>query len=393
MNRQGLIVRRARAIATAVLQWYRFVSLGRMAHVVIRRPLLALTLCVSVSGCLYWVAIASDRYVSEARIVVQRTDIAGAQGTDLLGGLLGGGGPGRNDQMLLREHLLSLDMTARLEADLGLAGHYSQSSADFLSRMWWREAPLEWLHRHFLSRVRVEFDEYSGVLSIQVQAYSPQMAQAIARLLVSEGERFMNRMAHDLAQAQVDFLQGQVARTQARMLDARSTVLSYQNAQGLISPRGTAENVGAVISRLEGQRSELNVQRAALTAYLVADHSQVVQLTQQIAALDRQIQQEQARLASPRGASLNQKIEQFQRLEAEAVFANDLYRASLTALEKGQIDANRTVKKVSVLQAANLPQYPLEPRRLYNATVFVVLAALAAGTLHLILAIVRDHRD
>ena len=150
---------------------------------------------------------------------------------------------------------------------------------------------------------------------------------------------------------------------------------------------------GAVIARLEGQRSDLNVQRAALSAYLVSDHPQVVQLNQQIAALDRQIQQEQARLASPRGGTLNQKMEEFQRLEAEAAFAQDLYRASLTALEKGQVDANRTVKKVSVLQAPNLPQYPLEPRRLYNAGVFVVLLALTAAILQLIVAIVRDHRD
>lgn len=392
-GRATLLYRRARAIVLALLQLCRTASVTGMLAAVRRQPILVIATAASALGCLYWLVIASDRYVSEARIVVQRTDLLGPQGTDLLGGLLGGGAPGRSDQMLLREHLLSLDMTARLNASLQLADHYSQSSTDFVSRMWWRDAPIEWLHRHFLNRARVEFDEYTGVLSIQVQAYSPEVAQKITRFLVREGETFMNQMAHSLAQAQVDFLQAQVVRTQARMQVARSDVLAFQNAQGLISPKGTADSLGAVVARLEAQRSDLHVQRSALSAYLVADHPQLVQLNQQIAALERQIQQDQARLATPRGGTLNQKVEEFQRLEAEATFAQDLYRTSLASLERGQIDANRTVKKVSVLQAANLPQYPLEPRRLHNATVFVVLTALTAGILQLIAAIVRDHRD
>ena len=43
--------------------------------------------------------------------------------------------------------------------------------------------------------------------------------------------------------------------------------------------------------------------------------------------------------------------------------------------------------------SATLPEYPLRPRRLYNIATFLIGALLLAGLIHLLVAIVRDHRD
>ncbi len=344
-------------------------------------------------GSVYWLFVASDRYVSQAHVVVQRTDLPSVQGADILGGLLGGSAPGRADQLLLRSHLTSVDMLRLIDASINLRAHYGSDKVDFLSRMWWKDAPLEWLHRHFRNRTSVEFDEYTGVLTIEVQAYDPGTAHAISTFLVQRGERFMNVMANQLAQAQVAFLQGQVTQMHERAIKARQTVLSFQDSKGLISPAGTAEAIAGVVSRLEAQKSELQTQRATLQSYLVADHPNVVMLTQQLAAVEQQIATERARLAAPGGKTLNRTVEQYQRLEAEASFAQDMYKAALSALEKGQVEAHRMVKKVSVLQAPTRPEYAVAPQRLYNTALFILVALMTAGILQLLLAIVRDHKD
>lgn len=116
-------------------------------------------------------------------------------------------------------------------------------------------------------------------------------------------------------------------------------------------------------------------------------------MNQQIAALDGQITQEQAKLAAPGGKTLNRTLEEFQRLEMDANFTQDLYKTALTALEQGRIEAARTIKQVSVIQSPTEPQYPLEPRRIYNTVVFLLVALLLAGVVHLLAAIVRDHKD
>jgi capsular polysaccharide transport system permease protein len=86
-------------------------------------------------------------------------------------------------------------------------------------------------------------------------------------------------------------------------------------------------------------------------------------------------------------------VEEYQRLEMAAGFAHDIYKTALVALEKGRVEATRNLKKVSVVQNPTLPQQPLEPRRLYNIIVSVLVTLLVAGIVHLLAAIVRDHKD
>jgi len=358
-----------------------------------RRRIIGVALIASLVAALYWIVIASDRYVSDAHVIIQRTDLPGGQGMDFSSLLAGVGNGSRADQLLLRDHLLSIDMLRKLDEALDLRAHYSDSGRDPLSRMWFQDASIEWFHRHYLQRVQVEFDDYAGVLVIKAQAYDPKMAQRISAMLVQEGERFMNQLAHQLAQAQVSFLEQQVVQMNDRVLQTRRAVLDFQNKKGLVSPQATAESIAAIVARLEAQRADLQTQRAGLQAYLVPDHPNIVMLNQQIAAVERQISQEQAKLAAPAGRTLNRTVEEFQRLELEAAFAQDVYKTALAALEKGRIEATRTIKKVSVLQAPTLAEYPLEPRRYYNTLVFLLVAMLLAGIAHLLVAIVRDHTD
>lgn len=356
-----------------------------------RSPGLAAVAIAILLAALYWGFIASDRYVSEARVVINRTDLASGPSMDFASLIIGGGG--NHDQLLLRDHLLSVDMLEKLDKKLNLREHYSDSGRDPISRLGSADVEQEWFHEHYLKRVLVRHDETAGVLVIRAQAYTPKMANAIARMLVEEGELYMNEMAHRLAREQVAFLEKQVALMGDRVLQARQAVVSYQNSKGLVSPQGTVESLSAIVGRLEGLLSEQQARREAMLGYLSPTAPDIVQVNFQIEALEKQIAQEQARLASPKGKSLNRAMEEFQRMQLEAEFAQDIYRTSLVALEKGRVEATRTLKKVSVLQSPTLPQYPLEPRRLYNFTVFVLATLLLAGITHLIVTIIRDHKD
>ena len=364
----------------------------RIQQTLLRRPMVSTAIIASLLAAVYWLAIASDRFVSESHVIIQRTDLPGGQTVDFAS-LLGGASGNRGDQLLLRDYLLSVDMLQKLDATLQLRAHYSDTSHDPLARMWSQDLSMEWFHKYYLSRVSVELDEFAGVLVIKAQGFDSKMAHAITTQLVQEGERFMNGMAHSLAQGQVAFLEGQVTQMNQRALQARQAVLRYQNKAGLVSPQATAENIAGIVAKLQAQRSELQTQRGAAQAYLVPNHPTIVQLSQQIAAIDKQMDQEQAKLASPSGKPLNRTVEEFQRLEMEAAFAQDIYKTGLIALEKGRIEATRMIKKVSVLQAPTVPEYALEPRRFYNTLVFTLVALLLAGVVHLLAAIVRDHKD
>lgn len=348
-------------------------------------------LSVLLSG-VYWLLIASDRYVSEARVVLARSDLSSGQAMDfasLIGGATGGN---RSDQLQLRDHLRSIDMLKKLDAQLKLREHYS-SQGDWLLRLWQADAPIERFHQHFQQRVSVELDEFAGVLVISAQAYTPAVAQAISATLLSEGERYMNGLGNALAQEQVKFLEQQVSDLSGRVKTTRAALLAYQNAKGLVSPQSTAENVAAIVGRLEARLAELQTRRTGLLSFLQPGAAQLAEVNAQINAVETQLTRENARLAAPRGSTLNKAVEEFQRLQMDAEFAQNVLNSALVSLERGRVDATRTLKKVQVMQSANLPEYPLRPRRLYNATVYALAALLLAGVLQLLLAIVRDHQD
>jgi len=366
---------------------------SRLLSMVRQHSLLSGAFIAALLAVLYWGVIASDRYISEAHVIIQSTDMAGGQSSGIAG-MLGKSGIGiPTEQLLLRDYLLSVDMLKKLDAKLDLRSHYSDPTHDLLSRLWFKDASLEEFYDYCRSRITVELDDYAGVLVIKAQGYDPGTAHAIATFLVDEGEQFMDGLARSLAQEQVDFLSKDIEKIRANTLKAREALLIFQNKHSLVSPQGTTENIAGTINRMETQLNDLQTSRAAMLGYLMPDSANIGELNLQIAALEKQIVHEKARLTSPGGKTLNSTVEAYQRLEMNAQFAQDIYKAALTALEQGRIEASRTLKKMSILQAPTLPEYALEPRRLYNSVVFIMLILILAGIAHLLAAIIRDHKD
>ena len=355
------------------------------------RRLFFAAIAATVLAAIYWSVIASDRYVSEAHVVVDRTDVGSASALNF--GAILTGSTGSQDLLLLRDHLLSIDMLNKLDEKLNLRAHFSDESRDALSRMWARDTELERFHEYYLSRVSAELDDFSGVLKIRVQAFTPAFAQAVSRELVAEGERFMNEIAHRLAREQVVFIEDQVQKMGERVMKARSEVVQFQNVKGLVSPQGTIETLAAITAKIEGQLAELKAKKQAMLGYLSPDAADVAQVDFQIKALEKQKADEELKLTSTKGKALNRVVEEFQRLQLEAEFAQDVYRTALVALEKGRVEATRTLKKLTIVQSPSLPEYPLAPRRIYNVVVFALGALLIAGIAHLLGAIIRDHKD
>ncbi len=350
-----------------------------------------LALCACLLATVYWAAIASDLYISEARVVVERSDGVGSGAPDFSSLLIGNSAP--QDLLLLREYLLSTDMLAKLDARLKLRAHYADRHRDPLSRMWPQDASMERFHDYYLRRISVEYDDFSRMLVINAEAYSPAMAKALTADLVSEGERFMNDMTHRIAGEQVVYIERQVHDLGERLNGARQALLAYQNANGLVSARGEVETLSTVVAAAEGNLAQLNVKRNALTEIFTPQSPAIRQLDAEIAAVQDQIAVQRKRMVSAQGSGLNRVAEEQERLQAAAAFALDIYKTALGALERARIEATRKLKNVAVVQSPTLPEYPLRPRRLYNIAVFIFATLMLAAAVHLLSAIIEDHRD
>lgn len=339
----------------------------------------------------YQLMIASDRYVSSANVVLETPQIAMANFD--VSSLLSGTGAASSDMLLLRDHLLSVDMLEKVDAELNFRGHYAQPDVDWFSRLRAVDVPIEALHEYYRKRVSVELDAYAQVLRVHVQAFTPEMAHAIASLLLREGEAHMNRMGQRLAEEQVRFLDRQVNEHYGRFEAARKKVLEYQNIHGLVSPEATVESISQIIGSMEGELAKMKAERSALASFQRESAPELVKIEAAIRSMEEQIVAERRRLAQSSGGALNAVTAEYQTLEMRARFAEESYSAVLAALETTRIEAARKLKQVSVLQTPTRPEYPIEPDRFYNVAVFSIIALFIGLIVQMLLLIIEDHRD
>lgn len=357
-----------------------------------RNKIVLFIIFLNVLFCFYWIFVASNRYVTTAHLQVNNTDLRSSN-VDILSMFSGQAASNRTDLMMLKDYLLSEPTLIKLDAMLHLRNHYSDPSIDAISRMWRIDNELEWFYRYYLSRVQIDLDEFSGLLIIKAEGFTPEISKKIVDFLVIEGELFLNSSAHRLAQSQVEFLEEQVDKIGLRAIHARQAVLDFQNKKNLVSPQATTESLQVIINSLDAKLNELQIERNALEAYLLPGHASLLLVSQQIKAVELQIAEQKARLTSPKGKTLNQVVEEMQRLQAQAIFAEEIYKSALRTLEQGRLETLRTIKMVTLARAPVIPEYPMEPRRFYNSLLSIILSWMLGGILLLVVAVVKDHRE
>ena len=361
-----------------------------LSRFVKKAPQWALALIAILLVSFYWFVIAEERYVSRATVVLESPQVATPEIS--LSAIMGGGGGSTQDLLLLREHLLSVDMLRRLDKDLNIREHYTEHG-DIFAKLGDHDAPIENLHKYYLRRVKVELDEYAGVLNIHVEAYTPEFAHKMTTLLLEAGENHMNEMGHRLADEQVHFLERQMVRLDERFSETRQALLEYQNEYGLVSPTDTVASINQVVATLEADLARYQAQRNALASYQSSQSPELRSIERNIAALRDQIIEQRDRIAQASGDSLNSVSAEYETLELQAQFAQETYSSALAALENTRLEAARQLKQVSVLQSPLMPEYPTKPDRLYNSSVFAIITIFLAFILSMLIMIIKDHRD
>jgi len=358
---------------------------------IFRQPLWALAFLAILLVTSYWALWATDKYVSEANVVLDSPQLAAP--TLSFESLFAGSGSRSADMLLLRDYLLSVDMLRDLDEAVSFRKHYSNKKIDYFSRLYDEHAFVEEVHEYYLDTISVELDDYAQVLRVKVQAYTPEMANKISEFLLRKGEEQMNSLGKRLADEQVRFLEEQVEVLSKRFEDTRKELLKYQNEQGLVSPTGTVESISAVVASLEGQLTELKAKKTTLISFQSNTSPEVVRITTEIGALKEQIELEKAKMAQASGGALNVISSEYQTLELKAQFAQESYSAALAALENTRIEAARKLKQVSILQEPTLPEYPIKPERLHNSIMFAVVVILLTLIAQMVIMIVKEHQD
>ena len=336
----------------------------------------------------YYIGFASDRFVSEASFMVEKNDGGQAvSGFSLLGITPQTG----NDQRIVEIFIQSPDMLNHLQATLNLRQHYVDEP-DWLSRLG-SDASYEDFLRYYRNHIAVQFNAETGMLNLEIQGFTPEFTQQLAKQVLARSEAFVNEISHALANEQQAFVQKEVVLAEQRLKETTAQLLAFQSANGLLSATEQGAALSTILNQLQAELVSNRTELQTLSSYLNDNSPKVVTLKQRITALESQLAKEKNRLASNDGTALNDLVAKQESLQLDLKLATEAYSATLMALEKARTEASRKIKQLVVVSSPQLAEDATYPKVGYNLTNILLLLLMAFALVRMARATVREHRD
>ncbi|SAI49116.1 MPA2 family protein involved in capsular polysaccharide export [Bordetella trematum] len=299
----------------------------------------------------------------------------------------------REETLYLREFLASQDMLNVLQDKLKWSEHYANHWRDPLFFLF-DDAPREDLLKYYQRVVTTYFDEQTGLLSINVEAFSPEFAEQTLEVMLRESERFVNELSHKMAREQMAFAKGELANARKVYEDRRADLLAFQSNNHLLDAEAAAKARADVISELEAQLTKERTTLKSLLSTLNSDTPQVRQQRNRIQALEHQLRAETRRLVSEKdGEKLNVVASQYRNLTIDAAIAEEAYKFAVSSVESARIEASKKLRSLVTVVSPNKPDKAIYPAKLYNLFTLLVVLCLIYGIARFVIAAIEDHRD
>jgi capsular polysaccharide transport system permease protein len=354
-------------------------------------------LCVvipSLSYLFYGAFIASNEYVAEARLTVRASQEQKTQGLDassIIGKLTGGSSKSTvQDAFIVLNYIKSRAIVADLGGRDYLEKIYSRSDADFFSRLG-KGANLEELWDYWKGKVKANLDTMSGIVTLQVQAYTPEDAMKTAQAIVDLSEQLVNGVSKRSRSDAVERAEAEIKLSAHKLGQARQQLLEFRNANVLIDPMTRAKSIGEMIGQLTIERLELDNNLRSMFGVLAADSpSQRLQRTR-LATLDEQIASLKQKLTSSKANdTVSAQLATFEELELNEKFTEKMYQVAQASYEKARQERDKQLLYLVVVvhpttpEAATYPQVPL------TSALFFASMVIMWGVGALLVAAIKD---
>ncbi|MCL2102520.1 MAG: hypothetical protein FWH25_00610 [Syntrophorhabdaceae bacterium] len=356
----------------------------------VRRFLFWFILAPTAAVFIYLSFFASNIYISEAKFAVRSQSPAPSLG--IMAFFSRGGGSSAGDAHIVYNYIYSQDMLEKLDARLHIRDHYSSRNHDPWYRLW-RNSTQNELIKYWEWAAISAFDPDTGILSIKVKAFTPQMAQEICRGILEYSEDLVNAMNSRARHDAINQARHEVARAEERIVAAHTALKKYQDQTRILDPNAVAGGLYAIVNTLEGEITKTKAELAEALTFLKNDAPRVVTLQNRLSVLEKQLGTEKQRLAGAmkKDQSLSAMISEFQRLALEEEFARTQFTTAMASLETARVQAEAQTLYVESFARPTLPDESLYPRPVLFSFVFMVSALLIMGIVTLIIAADREH--
>jgi capsular polysaccharide transport system permease protein len=342
----------------------------------------------------YLALLASSRYESQAKIIIKEADGMATLEPSLA--ILSGYGAssGTQDAELVKAYVRSNDMFLYLDNSLHISEHFMNSELDIFSRLSENASSEEKLS-YYLSRVLVEIDEKSSIVSIRVQGFDSQFTHELALAIVERAEVYINGINQNLAKAQLSFVQKEHELITEKLQKAKSRLLAFQHKYNLLDPEAEGQARQQIAYGLETEITSSKAELRSLLISMSEDAPLVIQIKEKLKGLIAQLDAERDILTKSESQldkelGVGEILSRYTDYKINLDLALQAYTSSQLSLEKSRIQAYKQLKYLVVVQSPTIPEDALYPKIIYNLSLFFVISIMLYGICQIILATVKE---
>jgi capsular polysaccharide transport system permease protein len=357
----------------------------------------------AMAGYMYY--CAADQYVTEFRFSVRHQTPMHMDTTSssALSAPLSGGSAGAmsviNDSQIVIQYLKSRQVIDdMIAAGVDLDAIYAGRDKDFLAHLH-PAAPVEERLRYWRRMIDPFFDITTGVVSVEVRAFRPEDARAVAAKALALAEKLINDISTRAHADMLAYARSEVASSETKLKAAQAAISDYRNKHAVLFPEMQAISANTV----EGQvRQNLIEARTAYSAQLgqgaSADTAHMRLLASRIAAMEAEIKGVHGNMAQSGAApgtdtSLASVLSGYGVLQVEEQIAAKVYERARIAMQDARYAASEQAVYLAAFVQPGLPQDSTYPLR-WRVMLETVLVSFAAWCLlQLLYHGIRDHID
>jgi capsular polysaccharide transport system permease protein len=319
--------------------------------------------------------VAADQYAVELRFAVRAAEPARSP---LAAGLFPNLGSGATDAYAVVQHLQSREALLSVGRHADIRAILGSDRADPLARLD-PSASLEQAMRSWRAHVRPYYDRASGIVSVELRAFAPEDALALAVGVERAAEALVNAMSERSRAGLLGAAEAELATAEARFARGREAVREFRERRHLLDPRRHAQGLGEHLVRLQGELIARNAELSRLRGAMTETAPQMMLLRGAIRSLEEQVAAVQARLTSQQAANgtdaLAAAIDGYEAVETEAIFAQKAWEAAMAGLDRARVEAARQQIYLAPVVRPVLPEHAVYPARILDtATAFAALA-------------------
>ncbi len=314
----------------------------------------------------YLFTIATDQYASTSGFTVRKEDVGSP--VELMGGLsqfMGGAGDAEAD--MLYEFIQSQDLVTELDARLDLRAHYTGPYKNDPVFSLKPGGTVEDLVDYWHRIVKVSYDQGTGLLSLHVRAFSPEMAQKLAEEILAESQVLVNELNATARADLLRYAEQDLADAVARLKQAREALVHFRTRTQIVDPESDLQGRMGVLASLQQQLAQALIEYDLVAQDSSNQDPRVTSAARRIEVIQDRIREERETVSEDQPSDGSEAypalLAEYESLTVDREYSEGAYAASLAALDIARANAARQSRYLATFIKPTFPERADYPQR------------------------------